>query len=154
MNPEFSLSAFLPETTTAPERRTPAQTVTEYVLTYRKWARECHDRARDNRDRIAELQRGEARKVLTQIQALYCTSRNRQHQRASTGYYFLGGTYDAADEIETECFTTRSSAQVITMQVKNRHPSFRFTLRRKGGIWRIDSLEKQTGPDHWISDIL
>ncbi len=132
----------------------PAKTVLGYILAYQKWARDCHLWAKAHRDQIAELQTGPARQALVEIQRQFCSPANRQFHRASTGYFFYGGTYDAYPVIASMNLDDKQSATVITEKNKPHSPSFRFQLRKQGQRWLIRSLERLDASKRWVPDSL
>ena len=150
---EFDVSRYL-GAASEDALRSPTETVLEYVQAYQKWARDCHHWAKANRDNVAALQTGAARHALTLIQQQYCAPANRQFQRASTGYYFFGGTYDVQPIIDSQSMDGPQSAIILTVRNKPRSPAFRFQLRKQGQRWLIRSLDRLDGTGHWVPDFL
>ena len=150
---EFALSRYLSEPL-PDEQRGPAQTVLEYVAAYQKWARDCHFWVRQHPDRIAQLQTGEAKATLSAIQKKYCSPKNRQFHRASTGYFFYGGTADV-NPVLASCSQTDDRSALVTTEKKKPHsPAFRFTLKKQGKVWLIDSLQRLSSSGQWLEDSL
>lgn len=150
---EFPLSRYLIEPLPS-QQRGPVETVLEYVAAYQKWARDCHFWTDRHPDRVAQLQTGEAKATLTAIQKHYCCSKNRQYHRASNGYFFYGGTDDVNPVITSCSQTDERSALVITEKKKPHSPAFRFTLKKQGKLWLIDSLERLNSAGQWTEDTL
>ncbi|MDR0214575.1 MAG: hypothetical protein LBJ15_11290 [Comamonas sp.] len=122
---EFKISRCL-ASSPADEQRGPEDMVLEYIRTYQKWARNCEAWAKTHPDQIEKLQRGAARETLDLIQKKYCSAKNRQFQRASTGYFFYGGTFQASPVIES-C-EERGRLCCVTNCKAAHSPSFRFAL--------------------------
>ena len=149
---EFDVSRYL-GAASEDALRSPTETVLEYVQAYQKWARDCHHWAKANRDNVGALQTGAARQALTLIQQQYCAPANRQFQRASTGYFFYGGTFQACAVIASR--EDKSDRLVHLTTAKAAHsPMFRFSLERHGKTWLIASLERKDGTARWVPDTL
>jgi hypothetical protein len=144
------------ENTLPDTRRTPIDTVTEFVEAYNKWAKDCHRLVKANRTHLNELTRIDsvARGILLEIYKKYCTPKNRQYHRASKGYFFYGGTYNSSCEIESCMELTKAKAEVQTKKVKNVSTAKKYTVVRQGKIWRIDTVESLAGNNQWVFDIL
>ncbi|WP_462252983.1 NTF2 fold immunity protein [Ferruginibacter sp.] len=136
--------------------RTPEITVIEFVNVFNKWAKDCHNFVKADRDKLKELTRkdSEARKILKQIYAKYCTLKNRKNYRTSNGYYFYGGTYNAGSELEKSLKVSNKIIEVFTLKIKNISPSRKYTVIKKGQIWKIDTVENLIGNGKWNFDLL
>ena len=149
---EFDISRYL-VSELADDQRSPEDTVLEYIRAYQKWARDCESWAKAHRGQEEELQRGAAREALRLIQKKYCSAKNRQFQRASTGYFFYGGTFQACAVIASR--EDKSDRLVHLTTAKAAHsPVFRFSLERHGKTWLIASLERKDGTARWVPDTL
>ncbi|MDR2212529.1 MAG: RhsIA family immunity protein [Pseudomonadales bacterium] len=133
--------------------RSAADTVTEYIQAFQKWAQDCRYWLKQNGDNLEGLKQAGGRDALVQIQSRYCTSKNRQYWR-SVGYFFVNGTANAYAKIATEEVIGKNLCRVITEQKKPNSPSFRFTLEQRGKVWRIATLERQDGINQWRPDSL
>jgi hypothetical protein len=133
--------------------RSAADTVIEYIQAFQKWAQDCRHWLKQNGDNLERLKQVGGREALIQIQSRYCTSRNRQYWR-SAGYFFVNGTADAYAKIIMEEVINKNLCRVITERRKPNSPSFRFTLERRGKVWRIATLERLDGINQWRPDPL
>jgi hypothetical protein len=129
------------------EGQDPENVLLQYVRIYQRWAKDCHYWAKSNRDRSDELESGPAKDVLTALQKIFCTSKNRQYER-SIGYYFYGGTYDVNPEIESREFLNKNTV-LITTKKKKPKASYRYRLIKRSKVWKIESLEMLTGSNQW-----
>jgi NTF2 fold immunity protein len=147
---QFDLSRYI-VSTIPDEQRTPEETVTEYVMAFQKWARDCHHIYVQNRDALHELQVGDARKMMLKIQEKYCISKNRQYSRTHTGCYFYNGTYDVYLEGGLTVQNMDERNCVITTEKKDKPyvAPFRFSLKKLGKTWRIDLLEQLSAKNLW-----
>ncbi|RAJ23118.1 NTF2 fold immunity protein [Pedobacter cryoconitis] len=140
----------------ADAERTAEKTVTEFVIVYNRWAKECHNMVVADREKLNELTQKNsiARQTLQEIYKKYCTSKNRQYHRNGTGYYFYGGTYMAGTAIESCTELSKNEVMVQTEKVKNFSPVKRYLVVKKGQIWKIDGVESLNGNKVWEFDIL
>ena len=136
--------------------RTSTDTVIEFVKVYNKWAKDCHNLVKTDRTRLDELTKTDsaARKVLKNIYDKYCTSKNRQYHRSSVGYFFYGGTYNTSAKIVNSINLTKSKIEIQTEKIKNIATSKKYTVIKKGQIWKIDTVESLEGDSKWTFDIL
>ena len=136
--------------------RTSTDTVIEFVKVYNKWAKDCHNLVKTDRTRLDELTKTDsaARKVLKNIYDKYCTSKNRQYHRSSVGYFFYGGTYNTSAKIVNSINLTKSKIEIQTEKIKNIATSKKYTVIKKGQIWKIDTVESLEGNSKWKFDIL
>ena len=149
---EFEISRYL-ASSLAGEQRGPEDTVLEYIRAYQKWARDCEAWAKAHPGQIEKLQRGAARETLSLIQKKYCSAKNRQFQRASTGYFFYGSTFQASPMVES-CEEQGHRLCSVTTCKAGHSPSFRFRLERHGKAWLIASIERKDGTGRWVPDTL
>lgn len=153
MNIDFRPENYLPSIP-IDDSLSPDVVVLEYIRTYKRWAKDCHYWAKENREKVGELSKGSAKNCLKEIQSMFLTSVNRQYQRNSSGYYFYGGTYDVNPEIEAVIEISKNEVLVITSPKRNVSPKYRFGLKRIAKRWRITTLERNAGPDRWSKDVL
>jgi hypothetical protein len=138
------------------DQRSPIETVIEFVTVYNNWAKECHNVVKNDKTMLDELTKKDslARKILIEIYNKYCTSKNRQFQRTSKGYFFYGGTYNAGIEIENINEINTLKVEIQTFKIKNITPSKKYTVIKQGQIWKIDTVESLSGTNKWTFDIL
>jgi hypothetical protein len=77
------------ENTLPDTRRTPIDTVTEFVEVYNKWAKDCHHLVKANRAHLNELTRIDsvARRILLEIYKKYCTPKNVNTTEQAKGIF-------------------------------------------------------------------
>ncbi|GAB3635870.1 hypothetical protein GCM10027422_14600 [Hymenobacter arcticus] len=144
------------ESTLPDMQRAPIDTVIEFIEVYNKWAKDCHRLVKVDEANLKELAKtnSTARKVLQEIYEKYCTSKNRQYHRVSTGYFFYGGTYNSSCEIESCIEVEKNKMEVQTKKIKNISQVKKYTVIRQGRIWKIDTVESLAGNNRWVFDIM
>ena len=151
MNIEKYITDSIPDT-----ERTAEETVVEFVIVYNRWAKECHNLVAADQEKLNELTKKDsvARQTLQHIYEKYCTPKNRQYHRTSTGYYYYGGTYKAGTEIESCIEAAKNEVVIQTKKVKHFSPVKRYLLIKQGQVWKIDGVESLGGNNVWEFDIL
>ena len=89
--------------------------------------------------------------MLRQIQAHWCSSRNRDGERMRGGYW-MGGTPEALRCIVgTEVLNERRCCVSTASRKRPLAPALRFHLERHAGVWRMPGWRRSTGegPGHW-----
>lgn len=124
----------------ADAERTAEGTVTEFVIVYNRWAKECHNLVVADREKLNELTQKDsiARQILQEIYKKYCTPKNRQYHRTGTGYYFYDGTYKGGTAIESCTELSKNDVMIQTEKVKNFSPVKRYLVVKQGQVWKID----------------
>lgn len=153
---KFEIERYLSVNMDSNESKSAEETLIEFITTFQKWARDCHNYVKVDRNRLNELtpKGSEARKAMKRIFKHYCTSKNRQYHRSSVGYFFYGGTYDAYPEIEEIHLISKDKAELVTKKIKNRYPALKYTLLKQGKSWKVDSVQRSNGNDKWAFEII
>ena len=146
LDEDFPLARYLPPA--LDPQRTPEETVLGYIEAFQTWARDCYHWGLAHKDEALTAMPAPL-VVLRQIQAHWCSSRNRDGERMRGGYW-MGGTQEALRSIVgTEALNERRCCVSTAGRKRPLAPALCFHLERHAGVWRIARLEAQYGRGPW-----